>query len=293
MVTSTQHLSSLCFYLLSICTLSPQQPQQTQQAWNLIPAGTSLSHTQTHVHLSTTASSFQCQSFQSLLTCSAPVPVHHSSHPKLSVRCSKSSSHFCPSLPPSASLTLPHSVSLSLSPCLSLSRFPVAHATETLYLIHYDTSRLTPSQMGDWLLLVLAVGYLTGCSAPPQLLPLPSLLAVHVLHIHVMTRNPELRCFLPSRVKMPCHFRTVHSPGCCFLFFLNVSVPLDIPVSLLSSVQHNSSFSTQPDLCNAISLLAIYGTGCHSNYRLHLSFTHLTRLLYLCLSPSFILSHNP
>lgn len=71
--------------------------------------------------------------------------------------------------PPSLSLNLP----------LSLSRSTVAHAAETLYLIHYNTSRLTPSQMGGWVLLVLAnwaVGCFTGCCAPLQLLLPPSLL---------------------------------------------------------------------------------------------------------------------
>lgn len=150
-VSSTQPSSSLGFCLLSICTPSPQQPQQTQQAWNLIPAGTSLSHTHTPLCNSLR---LPVSSFQSHLTCSAPVPVHHSSHPRLSVRCSESSSHFCPSLPPSAFLTLPPLLSLPLS--LSPFRSPVAHAAETLYLIHYNTSRLTLSQMGGWLLLVLA-----------------------------------------------------------------------------------------------------------------------------------------
>lgn len=71
--------------------------------------------------------------------------------------------------PPSLSLNLP----------LSLSRSTVAHAAETLYLIHYNTSRLTPLQMGGWVLLVLAnwaVGCFTGCCAPLQLLLPPSLL---------------------------------------------------------------------------------------------------------------------
>ena len=118
-------------------------------------------HTHTHTHTNTHTPHYNSlrlpvSSFQSCLTCSAPVPVHHSSHPRLSVRCNESSSRFCPSLPPSGSLTLPPSPlpNLALSPSLSCS--PVAHAAETLYLIHYNTSRLTPSQMGGWLLLVLA-----------------------------------------------------------------------------------------------------------------------------------------
>lgn len=149
-----------------------------QQAWNLFPAGVSLSHTLTHAPLYNNLR-LPVSSFQSHLTCRAPVSVHHSSHPRLSVRYSKSSSRFCLSLPPSASLTLPLSYSMSLfSLSLSVSRSPVAHAAETLYLIHYNTSRLTPSQMGGWLLLVLAnwaAGCLTGCCASHQLLLPPSL----------------------------------------------------------------------------------------------------------------------
>lgn len=52
-------------------------------------------------------------------------------------------------------LSLSFSLSLPLSLSLSLSGFPAAHAVETLYLIHYNTSRLTPSQMGGWLTLEL------------------------------------------------------------------------------------------------------------------------------------------
>lgn len=140
--------------LLNICTLSPQQPQQTQQAWNPIQAGTSRSHT----HLFTTA-------FGSHLTCSAPVPVHPSSHPRLSVRCSKSSLRLCPSLPPLCSFYPPPSCSVTLS----LYRSTVAHAAGTLYLIHYNTSRLTLSQMGGWVSLLLAnwsAGCLSSCRAP-------------------------------------------------------------------------------------------------------------------------------
>lgn len=154
-VTSTQLLSSPCFYLLSICTPSPQQPQQTQQAWNLIPAGTSLSHTRTYVRLSTTASTSQCQASSpaspAVHLCLSTTPVIPGC---LSGAANPHRIFARLSLP---LLLLPFlTQSPSLSPCLSLSRFPVAHAAETLYLIHYNTSRLTPSQMGDWLLLVLA-----------------------------------------------------------------------------------------------------------------------------------------
>lgn len=113
-----------------------------------------------------TCSHTTASSFQSHLTCSAPVPVHYSSHPRLSVRCSKSSLRSCLAFP-----------SLCFSSPPSLSHSPIAHAAETLYLIHYNTSRLTPSQMGGWLLLVLAnwaADCLTGCCTPLQLhLPLP------------------------------------------------------------------------------------------------------------------------
>lgn len=54
-----------------------------------------------------------------------------------------------------------------------------------------------------------------------------------------------------------------------------------------------SSFSTQHDLCNAISLLAIYGRSRYGNYGLHLSFNHKASLtlFHFHLSPVVFLCH--
>lgn len=118
----------------------------------------------------------------------------------------------------------------------------------------------------DWLL--------RSSPAPPR--PPPSLLAVHALHIHEMTRIPGLCCFLSHAVKMPCHFKIC--PLSRLLLQIYFCLPL-VAVSPLSSLLYSSSFSTQPDLCNAISLLAIYGRGFHGNYGLHLSFTRPPSLI--------------
>lgn len=117
-VSSTQPSSSLGFCLQSICTTSPQQ---TQQAWNLIPAGTSLSHTCTHTPLSTTASSFQ---FQASSPVSPAVHLCLSTTPVIPGCLSGAvNPHrgFCRCLPPFASPTLPPSHSQSLSVSLSSS----------------------------------------------------------------------------------------------------------------------------------------------------------------------------
>lgn len=131
------------------------------------------------------------------------MPVQHSSHPRLSIRCSKSSSHFCGCcslLPLLLQPTLYFSLSLflwcALSLSLSLSGFPVAHAVETLYLIHYNTSPLTPSQMGGWLMLALVIELrvcLTGSCVLPQLL-LPHSLFSSLSRLYTFTR-PGLYSF--------------------------------------------------------------------------------------------------
>lgn len=269
--------------LLNICTLSPQQPQQTQQPWNPIQAGTSLSRT----HLFTAA-------FGSHLTCSAPVPVHPSSHPRLSIRCSKSSLRLCPSLPPLCSFNPPPSCSVTLS----LYRSTVAHAAESLYLIHYNTSRLTLSQMGGWVSLLLAnwsAGCLSSCCAP-LLLP-PGFLAVHALLIHKMTRNPGLCCLLPSAIKKKALSRqdlsTIQAAASkkkkrkplnsCHLLFISRSL-LSIFVQFLLL---NTTWPLQCDI-----------PACHIWERLlrqpglHLSFTSsLSLFLFHSLPPHVLFCH--
>ncbi len=109
---STQPSFTLGFCLLSICTPSPQQPQQNttgvepNPSWHIfIP--------QTHTPPCNILQ-LPISSFQSLLTCRAPAPVHHSSHPRLSIRCSESSSRFLP-VSPSLCFSNPPSLSVLLS----------------------------------------------------------------------------------------------------------------------------------------------------------------------------------
>ena len=145
--------------------------------------------------------------------------------------------------------------------------------------------------MGGWLLLVLAnwaAGCLTGCCAPFQLLLHPSRLPRCPHSAHPQDDKESWALLLPPRaVKMPCHFRI------CPLSRLQLECFLCPPLAPLlppSSLLYNSSFSTKPDLCNAISPLAIYGRGCHGNYGLYLSFTRpplLARSLSLSLSLLF------
>lgn len=250
-VSATQPLSSLSLYLLSTCTPLPQQPK----------------------------------SFLILLTCSAPVPVHHSSHPRLSIMCSKSSLCVCLSLPPSASPNL----SLSLS--LSVSCFPVAHAAETLYLIHYNTSRLTPSQMGCRLLLVpanWAACCLTGCCIPLQLLLPPSLFPRCPHATHSQDDKECWALLLPAQC----------SENALSLQEMS-TLPAVASISLCSPLfrfpfLYFSSSSTPPDLFNVISLLAIYGMGCYGNYGLHLSFNRSGSLSHsLTFISSSLLMCNP
>lgn len=78
----------------------------------------------------------------------------------------------------------------------------------------------------------------------------------------------------PGAVKVPCHFKIcpVSRPLLkiyIIYYILKQSASLFLSSFCLPSLC-NSCCSTQPDLCNAISLLAIYGRGCHGNYGLHL-----------------------
>lgn len=126
---------------------------ESNPSWHMLSSPTNM-HTHTSLE-QPTAFNFK-RPVLSHLQCTCACPPRQSSQ---SVRCRESTSHFSP-VSPSLCFFHPSTLNLPVSPSLSLSlpvsRSPVAHAAETLYLIHYNTSRLTPSQMGGWLLLVLA-----------------------------------------------------------------------------------------------------------------------------------------
>lgn len=146
--------------------------------------------------------------------------------------------------PPSLSLNLP----------LSLSRSTVAHAAETLYLIHYNTSRLTPSQMGGWVLLVLAnwaVGCFTGCCAPLQLLLPPSLLPCCPCSAKT-TRWQEIlgsAASLPEW-KCPVTYGSVHSTGWHLIWEKHLPWAYYSPVSSGFIAQFIPLYTTWPLQCD-------------------------------------------
>lgn len=128
---------------------------------------------------------------------------------------------------------------------------------------------------------------MTGCCASLQLLLPPSLLPRCPGFTHSQNDKESWALLLPpqcSENALSLQDMSTLS-GAAYIFFQPSNCS---SLSILSSFLYIFSFSAQPDLCNAISLLAIYERGCYGNYGLHLSLNRsasLTLSLFLSFSP--------